>query len=37
VIPSEYVVPAAGWYVNVHQGPDLNGANATPIACAVLH
>jgi len=24
---------ATGWYVNVHQGPTLNGAGATPIAC----
>ena len=35
-IPQAYVVPATGWYVNVHQGPDLVGANATPIACTVL-
>ena len=36
VIPQAYVLPATGWYVNVHQGPDLIGANATPIACAVM-
>jgi Cu/Zn superoxide dismutase len=36
VVPQSYVVPATGWYVNVHQGPDLVGANAAPIACGVL-
>jgi Cu/Zn superoxide dismutase len=36
-IPQAYAVPSSGWYVNVHQGPDLTGAGATPIACAVLH
>ncbi len=30
------IVPAPGvngWYINVHQGPTLTGAGATPIAC----
>ena len=29
-------VPATGWYVNVHMGPDLVGAHATPIGCGVV-
>ncbi|HWE60544.1 MAG TPA: CHRD domain-containing protein [Chloroflexota bacterium] len=29
-------VPAQGWYVNVHQGPSLTGAGATPISCGVV-
>lgn len=32
-ISQEFTVPAAGWYLNVHTGPDLQGANAKPIAC----
>jgi Cu/Zn superoxide dismutase len=35
-IPQAYVVPATGWYINVHQGPTLDGAGATPIACGVI-
>ena len=31
-----YAIPAAGWYANVHQGPDLQGDNAKPIACGDL-
>jgi hypothetical protein len=29
-------VPATGWYVNVHRGPDLVGTNGTPIGCGVV-
>ena len=32
----DYVIPAAGWYANVHQGPDLQGDNAKPMACGDL-
>jgi hypothetical protein len=32
----DYVIPAAGWYANVHQGPDLQGDNARPMACGDL-
>jgi hypothetical protein len=31
-----FQVPADGWYVNVHTGPDLNGANAKSISCGNL-
>ena len=27
------VIPPVGWYINVHEGPTLEGAGATPIAC----
>jgi hypothetical protein len=26
-------IPRTGWFVNVHRGPTLAGAGATPIAC----
>jgi len=32
----DYVIPPAGWYANVHQGPDLQGDNAKPMACGDL-
>jgi hypothetical protein len=31
-----YAIPPAGWYANVHQGPDLQGDNAKPMACGDL-
>jgi hypothetical protein len=31
-----YQVSASGWYINVHHGPKLEGAEATPIACGEL-
>ncbi len=31
-----YVIPPQGWYANVHQGPDLQGEQATPMACGDL-
>jgi hypothetical protein len=34
-IPAQSV-PATGWYVNVHMGPDLVGAHGTPIGCGVV-
>ncbi len=33
VLPGILVIPPQGWYVNVHQGPTLEGAGATPVAC----
>jgi hypothetical protein len=37
-IDKPYVVPADGWYANVHTGADLtNAANAVPYACGDLH
>lgn len=27
------VIPSSGWYINIHQGPGLTGAQFTPIAC----
>lgn len=32
-INQDFAVPAGGWYVNVHAGPDLQGPNAKAIAC----
>jgi hypothetical protein len=32
----DYAIPPAGWYANVHQGPDLQGDNARPLACGDL-
>jgi hypothetical protein len=29
-VPSAYVVPASGWYVNVHHGPDFTDADYAP-------
>jgi hypothetical protein len=36
-VPVAYAVPATGWYVNVHEGPTLDGAGGTPIACTLLN
>jgi CHRD domain len=30
IIPVEYPVPASGWYVNVHHGPDFTDADYAP-------
>lgn len=36
-IATDYVVPAGGWYANVHAGPDLSTpANAKGISCGDL-
>lgn len=36
-VPAEYLVPAGGWYVNVHHGPDFSvPANAPSISCGDL-
>ena len=36
-IPTSYVVPASGWYVNVHHGPDFSApANAPSDSCGDL-
>jgi hypothetical protein len=29
-IPAEYSIPASGWYVNVHHGPDFTEADYAP-------
>jgi len=29
-IPVDYLVPASGWYVNVHHGPDFTDADYAP-------
>jgi hypothetical protein len=29
-VPAEYLVPASGWYVNVHHGPDFTDADYAP-------
>jgi hypothetical protein len=29
-VPSAYLVPASGWYVNVHHGPDFTDADYAP-------
>jgi hypothetical protein len=29
-VPAAYVVPASGWYVNVHHGPDFTDADYAP-------
>jgi hypothetical protein len=37
VVPAEYAVPAGGWYVNVHHGPDFSApANGPSISCGDL-
>jgi hypothetical protein len=34
VVPTGYAVPAFGWYVNIHHGPDFSApANAPSISC----
>jgi hypothetical protein len=36
-VPSGYLVPASGWYVNVHHGPDFTApANAPSDSCGDL-
>lgn len=36
-VPAGYVVPASGWYVNVHHGPDFSApANAPSDSCGDL-
>jgi len=30
VVPAAYVLPASGWYVNVHHGPDFTEAGYAP-------
>ncbi len=36
-LPQDYLVPATGWYVNVHAGPDLSSpANGKGISCGDL-
>jgi hypothetical protein len=30
VVPADYSVPASGWYVNVHHGPDFTEAEYAP-------
>lgn len=30
VVPADYSVPASGWYVNVHHGPDFTDADYAP-------
>jgi hypothetical protein len=36
-VPTTYVVPASGWYVNVHHGPDFSApANAPSDSCGDL-
>jgi hypothetical protein len=36
-VPTIYVVPASGWYVNVHHGPDFSApANAPSDSCGDL-
>jgi opacity protein-like surface antigen len=34
VVPAGYSVPAYGWYVNIHHGPDFSApANAPSVSC----
>ncbi len=36
-VATDYVIPAGGWYANVHTGPDLTSpANAKSISCGDL-
>jgi CHRD domain len=36
-VPADYSIPAGGWYVNVHHGPDLSvPANGPSISCGDL-
>jgi hypothetical protein len=36
-VPAGYAVPASGWYVNIHHGPDFSApANAPSVSCGVL-
>ncbi len=36
MVPHEFVLPAEGWYANIHAGPDLQGPNAKSISCGNL-
>ena len=37
IVPAAYSVPASGWYVNVHHGPDFSApANGPSISCGDL-
>jgi len=36
MVAHDFVLPAEGWYANVHAGPDLQGANAKSISCGNL-
>ncbi|HEX9098067.1 MAG TPA: CHRD domain-containing protein [Candidatus Dormibacteraeota bacterium] len=37
IVPAEYLVPASGWYVNIHFGPDFTEAEYAPsISCGDL-
>jgi CHRD domain len=36
-VPADYSIPAGGWYVNVHHGPDFSvPANGPSISCGDL-
>ena len=36
-VPAGYLVPAFGWYVNIHHGPDFSApANAPSVSCGDL-
>jgi hypothetical protein len=36
-VPAPYAVPAFGWYVNIHHGPDFSApANAPSVSCGDL-
>src|SRR2546425_61598 len=36
-VPADYSIPAGGWYVNVHHGPDFTApANGPSISCGDL-
>src|SRR3981081_2296058 len=36
-VPAGYAVPASGWYVNIHHGPDFSApANAPSVSCGDL-
>jgi len=36
-VPADYSIPAGGWYVNVHHGPDFSApANGPSISCGDL-
>jgi len=36
-VPAGYAIPASGWYVNIHHGPDFSApANAPSVSCGDL-
>ena len=36
-VSTDYVIPAGGWYVNVHHGPDFSApANGPSVTCGAL-